>query len=130
MIALYFRWRLTVGQTSGTRSRSLLSDLCATTVLAADRRVTNPWQRFFELQSERQRDLPRLPIQITPETLFHLRQKVWKCSVIGIIFAIGCRSPFGKALACEAKANLHPLAFTQSTLRHPRILHGGASDIS
>jgi hypothetical protein len=31
--------------------------------------------------------------------------------VIGIIFAIGCRSPFGTALACEAKANLHPLAF-------------------
>jgi hypothetical protein len=32
--------------------------------------------------------------------------------VIGIIFAIGCRSPsLGSALACEAKANLHPLAF-------------------
>src|ERR1700728_1970001 len=48
----------------------------------------------------------------SPQKLsFISARKCWKCSVIGIIFAIGCRSPFGKALACEAKANLHPLAF-------------------
>src|ERR1700728_618186 len=48
----------------------------------------------------------------SPQKLsFISARKCWQCSVIGIIFAIGCRSPFGKALACEAKANLHPLAF-------------------
>src|SRR5258708_39616191 len=44
--------------------------------------------------------------------------KCWKCSVIAIIFAMGVGLLFGMALACEAKANLHPLAFTQSNLRH------------
>jgi hypothetical protein len=40
--------------------------------------------------------------------------------VIGIIFAIGCRSPFsGSALACEAKANLHPLAFYTINVTSP-----------
>src|SRR5215831_6818245 len=38
---------------------------------------------------------------------------------MGITLAIGCRSPFGSALACEAKANLHP---QQSTLRHPSTI--------
>ena len=49
-------------------------------------------------------------------------RKCWKCSVIGIIFAIGCRSPFfGKALACEAKANLHPLAFYTINVTSPNL---------
>ena len=40
--------------------------------------------------------------------------------MIGIIFAIGCRSPFGKALACEAKANLHPLVFYTIKVTSPK----------
>jgi hypothetical protein len=44
--------------------------------------------------------------------------------VIGIIFAIGCRSPFlGSALACEAKANLHPLAFYTIEFTSPVYTH-------
>jgi hypothetical protein len=41
--------------------------------------------------------------------------------VIGIIFAMGCRSPFGSALAWEAKANLHPLVFYTINVTSPLI---------
>src|SRR5205807_4202875 len=55
----------------------------------------------------------------SPQKLsFISARKCWKCSVIGIIFAIGCRSPFRKGFSLLGKANLHPLAFTQSKLRH------------
>jgi hypothetical protein len=37
-------------------------------------------------------------LQIAPETLLQLRHKCWKCSLIGVTFAIGCRSPFGNRL--------------------------------
>src|ERR1700751_1605406 len=33
---------------------------------------------------------------------------------------MGCRSPFGSALACEAKANLHPLAFYTINVTSPQ----------
>ena len=42
--------------------------------------------------------------------------------MIGIIFAMGCRSPFGSALACQAKANLHPLAFYTINVTSPHDL--------
>jgi Histidine kinase-, DNA gyrase B-, and HSP90-like ATPase len=51
--------------------------------------------------------------------LFSSARKCWKCSSIGIIFAIGCRSPFGTAFACQAKPTYTLLLFTQSFLRHP-----------
>jgi hypothetical protein len=36
-----------------------------------------------------------------------------------VIFAMGCKSPFrSSALARQAKANLHPPAFTHTNLRH------------
>src|SRR5713101_2354144 len=40
-------------------------------------------------------------------------RKCWKCSVIGIIFAIGCRSPFQERL----------LLVRQSQLTPSRLLH-------
>ena len=56
--------------------------------------------------------LSRLPVQIAPGTLFVSSRKCWECSLIGVILAFGCGSPFsGSALVCEAKANFHPLAF-------------------
>src|SRR5271169_5092531 len=56
--------------------------------------------------------------------------KCWKCSVIGIIFAMGVGLLFGVTLACEAKANLHPLAFTQSKLRHRVFRRGGSMPLA
>jgi hypothetical protein len=49
--------------------------------------------------------------------VFNAVKKCWNRSVMGITLAIGCRSPFGKALACEAKANLHSLAFFPTRVR-------------
>jgi hypothetical protein len=43
--------------------------------------------------------------------------------VIGVIFATGVSSFRKMASACQGKANLHPLVFTQSNLRHQ--LSGG-----
>src|SRR5439155_16375053 len=59
----------------------------------------------------------------SPQKLsFISARKCWKCSLIGIIFAIGCRSPFpGIGLACQAKPTYTLSLFTQSTLRHPRL---------
>jgi hypothetical protein len=64
---------------------------------------------------------------IVPQKLsFISARKCWKCSLIGIIFAIGCRSPFRNGFCLSGKANLHPLAFTQSTLRHRMAVDGMA----
>src|ERR1700752_1118550 len=52
--------------------------------------------------------------------------KCWNRSLIGITLAMGCRSPFGSALACEAKANLHPLAFYTINVTSP-LKRGGVS---
>jgi hypothetical protein len=40
----------------------------------------------------------------------------------------GCRSPFGKALARQAKANLHPLAFTLVLCSCVQVRYGGLWD--
>src|SRR6201981_2487370 len=47
--------------------------------------------------------------------------KCWNRSLIGITLAMGCRSPFGSALACEAKANLQPLAFYTINVTSPSL---------
>jgi hypothetical protein len=48
----------------------------------------------------------------SPQKLsFSSLTKCWKCSVIGVTFAMGVSLLFKGALASQAKANLHPLAF-------------------
>ena len=42
--------------------------------------------------------------------------------MIGIIFAIGCRSPSRKGFSSQGQSQLTPSAFTQSNLRHPSTL--------
>src|SRR5271157_893210 len=55
----------------------------------------------------------------SPQKLsFKSSKKCWKCSVIGVTFAMGVSLLLRMAFACKAKANLHPLAFTQPNLRH------------
>src|SRR3989442_6746703 len=75
----------------------------------------------FRLQLEK--PLPRqsrLPVQIAPETLFHLSQEVLEVLADRCYFRHGCKSPFlGSAFACQAKANLHPLAFYTINVTSP-----------
>src|SRR5947209_18382239 len=48
----------------------------------------------------------------SPQKLsFISARKCWKCSVIGIIFAIGCRSPFRKGFSLRGQSQLTPSCF-------------------
>ena len=76
----------------------------------------------FRLQFEKL--LPRLPgspVQISPETLLQVLHKMLEPLVDRYNMAMECRSPFGMALACEAKANLHPLALYTSNVTSLRF---------
>jgi hypothetical protein len=66
------------------------------------------------LRVDLEKPFPRLPcppVQITPEALLQLAQEVLELLRNRYNLCHGCKSPFEAALACQAKANLHPLAF-------------------
>src|SRR2546423_11617925 len=49
-------------------------------------------------------------------------RKCWKCSVIGIIFAIGCRSPFRKGFSLRGQSQLTPSCFLHNQSYVTRLL--------
>src|SRR5436309_3286420 len=58
----------------------------------------------------------------SPQKLsFISARKCWKCSLIGIIFAIGCRSPFQERLSLVRQSQLTPsrLLHNQRYVTHP-----------
>src|SRR5438552_15935590 len=48
------------------------------------------------------------PYKSTQKLSFISARKCWKCSLIGIIFAIGCRSPFQERLSLVRQSQLTP----------------------
>src|SRR5271157_2679271 len=62
----------------------------------------------------------------SPQKLsFKSSKKCWKCSVIGVTFAMGVSLLLRMAFACKAKANLHPLAFYTTEFTSPKSLLPG-----
>src|SRR5207245_6723848 len=63
----------------------------------------------------------------SPQKLsFISARKCWKCSLIGIIFAIGCRSPFQERLSLVRQSQLTP----SRLLHNQRYVTGLAADIT
>ena len=83
--------------------------------------VALPFRQQFEQPPHA---LLHLPLPIAPETLFQLTDEIWNCSVMGITLAMGVSLLVRMALACEAKANLHPLAFYTIEVTSPLLWTG------
>ena len=56
------------------------------------------------------------PYTSPQELSFISVRKCWKCSVIGIIFAIGCRSPFQERLLLVRQSQLTPSRFLHNRI--------------